>query len=26
VTFLRLFMLPAKHEELPVNFRLEPVW
>jgi magnesium-protoporphyrin IX monomethyl ester (oxidative) cyclase len=26
VTFLRLFMLPAKHAELPVNFRLEPVW
>ncbi len=24
--FLRLFMLPAKHAELPANFRLEPVW
>ena len=26
VTFVRLFILPAKHAELPVNYRLEPVW
>ena len=24
--FLRMFLLPAKHAELPVHFRLEPVW
>jgi len=26
VIFARMFLLPAKHAELPVNFRLEPVW
>jgi magnesium-protoporphyrin IX monomethyl ester (oxidative) cyclase len=26
VLFVRMFCLPAKHAELPVNFRLEPVW
>jgi magnesium-protoporphyrin IX monomethyl ester (oxidative) cyclase len=26
VTFLRLMLLPAKHDALPANCRLEPVW
>ena len=26
VTFLRLMFLPARHEALPANCRLEPVW
>jgi len=26
VTFLRLFLLPARHKELPSDVRLEPVW
>ncbi|MEY3700716.1 MAG: hypothetical protein RI891_8, partial [Gemmatimonadota bacterium] len=26
VTFLRLMLLPAKHDVLPANCRLEPVW
>ena len=26
VTFLRLFLLPVKRQELPANVRLEPVW
>jgi magnesium-protoporphyrin IX monomethyl ester (oxidative) cyclase len=25
-TFLRLFMLPARHKELPEQIRLQPVW
>jgi magnesium-protoporphyrin IX monomethyl ester (oxidative) cyclase len=26
VTFVRLFLLPARHAALPANVRLEPVW
>ena len=26
VTFVRLMLLPAKHDALPANCRLEPVW
>jgi len=26
VTFVRLMFLPAKHEALPANCRLQPVW